>query len=460
MTAGEVGASAGAPGAAGARDLTATVAGLAAGALRAADLADAALERIARENSSLNAFTYVARGEARAAAAAAGGRRARGVPLSPLDGVPVAVKASIAVRGWPHTAGMQRFRTRVAREDAFVIARLREQGAVFLGATNMDEAGLGATSMNPWYGTTQNPRRPGFAAGGSSGGSAAAVAAGICSLAVGSDTIGSVRIPAAYCGVSALKPTFGLVSVRGVEPAHPRFDHVGPLVASARDLAIALLAFAAFDPACPVAFPVALQPAHAPGTRRRIGYATRLAEVGCEPSVIAAFERAVARLRNAGHELIPVDVAAWEPGSVRRAIFALCEREMARHYRESLNEHPGEFSPALREWLAYGARLAPPDVARLEARIAGFFARIEQQFQSVDVLITPTTPAPAFALDGPIPANSADLTAIASVTGHPALATALSVAPDALPTGLQWIGHRGADLDLVRLATDCGDLAR
>ncbi len=189
--------------------------------------------------------------------------------LGALDGIPVAIKANIAVRGWPYTAGLRFRQQEIAAQDAFLVRRLRAAGAVLLGLTNMDEGALGAEGMNPWYLTTQNPLRAGYCAGGSSSGSAAAVAADLCAFAVGTDTIGSLRIPAAFCGCASIKPSFGLVSVGGIVPVNLRFDHAGPLTRSARDLPLALAALAGYDNACAVsvaAAPVARWPANRPVT--------------------------------------------------------------------------------------------------------------------------------------------------------------------------------------------------
>ena len=190
-------------------DLSALSGHLAAGRLSSAALTARYLHSIDRDNTRLGAFTFVAAEAARAAARESDARRAAGVPLGALDGIPVALKANIAVRGWPYTAGLRFRQQEIAAQDAFLVRRLRAAGAVLLGLTNMDEGALGAEGMNPWYLTTQNPLRAGYCAGGSSSGSAAAVAADLCAFAVGTDTIGSLRIPAAFCGCASIKPSFG-----------------------------------------------------------------------------------------------------------------------------------------------------------------------------------------------------------------------------------------------------------
>lgn len=430
-------------------DLTQVVDALASGELSSASLVDQSLAAIARQNPCVRAYTCVDDEGARAAASEADARRARDARLSVLDGVPVGVKANIAIRGFPHTAGLQVYRARVATEDAFVIQRLRTLGAIPIGITNMDEAALGAATMNAWYGVTQNPRRGAHSTGGSSGGSAAALAADTVPLALGTDTIGSVRIPASYCGVSALKPSYGLISVRGVEPVHLRFDHVGPMTRTARDLAIAAPLLAVRDRSCGVSRRITLREP-TPKPSLRIGYATGLAALGITDGVQDAYDAGLERLRSLGYLLVPVDVLPWDLVRVRRAVFSLCEMELWRHHRNTLANQPDLFSRELYEMLAYGGRLTGKDVDRFEQRLADFNATIASLLTSLDVLVTPTTPHTAFAHDEPHPQNGADLTCIASSTGLPAVAVPL--AGEELPASMQFVGTMGGDLEIIALA--------
>ena len=209
---------------------------LACGALDAVALTEHYLEAIERHNPSLNCFLGVDDAGAARAALRSKARWAAGTPLGLLDGIPIAVKDNIAVEGWPHTAGLAGWRDNVARAQGPVVQRLIDAGAVLLGRLNMDEAALSALGDNPHYGRCHNPWAEGLTAGGSSGGSAVAVAAGLAVLALGTDTMGSVRIPAAYCGVPGLKPSFGRLSTVGVVPVGCAFDAVGPLARRADEL--------------------------------------------------------------------------------------------------------------------------------------------------------------------------------------------------------------------------------
>ncbi|MGH9792509.1 MAG: amidase, partial [Candidatus Acidiferrales bacterium] len=212
------------------------------------ELVDAFLARIEQVNPKLNAYITVtaesARAEARRAEEEIRRKRYRG----PLHGIPIALKDNIHTRGVRTTAGSKVLGDFVPAEDATVAARLREAGAILLGKTNMHEFAYGVTSENPFYGPVRNPWDRSRIPGGSSGGSAAAIAAGLCCASVGSDTGGSIRIPAALCGVVGLKPTFGRVSAHGVIALCPSLDHTGPLARTVGDAAILLAAIAGADP--------------------------------------------------------------------------------------------------------------------------------------------------------------------------------------------------------------------
>ena len=199
----------------------------------------------------MNAFLTVTAEQALAEARLAERELLRGRRRGPLHGIPIALKDNIWTRGVRTTAGSAILRDFVPTEDATVVRRLRRAGAVLLGKTNLHEFAYGATNENPHFGSTHNPWASERMTGGSSGGSAAAVSAGLCAAAIGSDTGGSIRIPAAFCGIVGLKPTFGRVSVYGVVPLAASFDHVGPLARSAADAALVLGAISGRDPLDP-----------------------------------------------------------------------------------------------------------------------------------------------------------------------------------------------------------------
>ena len=210
----------------------------AAGKADAVEVTRLYLDRIAALDAELGAYVHVDRAGASVAAQASAARWLDGAPLSAIDGVPLAIKANIAVQGWPWHAGFGAYRDRVAAEDAACIARLRAAGAILLGLTNMHEGAAGATTDNPHFGRTHNPWRHGHTAAGSSGGSGAAVAAGLAAAALGTDTGGSVRLPSAVTGIFGLKPARGAISIDGVVPLSWTLDHVGVHGRSTADCAL------------------------------------------------------------------------------------------------------------------------------------------------------------------------------------------------------------------------------
>lgn len=419
--------------------------------------------------AELGLFSHIAASEARGAAAESARRLRQGVPRSALEGLTVVLKGNIAVRGWPWQGGLRARRRVVADEDAAVVSRLRAAGAVLLAQTTQDEGALGAEGL-ALEGPIRNPRDPSRSTGGSSGGSAGALAAGLCDLALGTDTIGSVRIPAALCGIAALKPSYGRVSVRGVLPVHARFDHVGPMARSIAEVTALFACIAGHDPASALSVDygddVDLRAAAGAAagaaalTGRRIGYAIGFDDLGPEAAVIDGYNAAIAALRHAGATLVPVDVRPLELRRTRRAVFALCEHEMWRMHRDAMTARPDDYSGRIRALLEYGATLDAEKLRALDARVTGFQFSWERLVAGLDACITPTTPGVAFRHDEVPPDSLADLTVIGTAAAVPAVSVPCPVeATDAgggsrmLPVGLQVIGARGADLRALEVAT-------
>ncbi|HEV7342630.1 MAG TPA: amidase [Sphingopyxis sp.] len=346
----------------------------------------------------------------------------------PLAGLTVGVKANIMMKGLPWTGGLAASRSRIADRDADCVARLRAAGAAILGTLNMEEAALGAKTDNPHYGRTHNPHRPGWSPGGSSGGSGAAVAAGLCGIALGTDTMGSVRIPAAHCGVYGFKPATARVSQDGLEPADLALDAIGPL---ARDLDL-LERTAELISEVGTAVPTA-------------GAGCTLADHGVElhPAVARAFAAACAALPQP-----PVAVRLdHPPGRVRFAGFIQVSRTMAEH----LAEVP-DLSPHLAKLLTYGPRRSDADRAADAAVLARTRAQLRDFVAAHGFLILPTCPNPAFSHDGPEPAAQADFTCLANIAGLPALALPAGWTDDGLPVGVQLVGAAGQEAALFALA--------
>lgn len=435
------------------RSATEIARALAAGETSAAALVEAALARIAERDGAVRAFVTVNAEGARIAAAESDARRAAGAARGPLDGVPVAIKDNIAVRGLPRTAGTRAFPD-PSPGDASVTARLRAAGAVILGTLNMHEGALGATTDNPFWGRCDNPAVPGHTPGGSSGGSAAAIAAGFVPLTLGTDTMGSVRIPAAYCGLWGLKPSRGLIPVTGLLHLSWTLDTIGPLASAPEDIALALAALVGPDPQDASSLPV---PAAPPDPESLTGVTLALPEdrllAACEPAIRAAQEALVAAARTAGARLVPFDLPQWDPGALRRAGLLVAEAEAAHLLGPVLADRPEGFSDGFRAAIDYGARAPAPRVMAALRLLTETGARAARALDGVDALLLPTAPQRAFAHGAPVPATQADLTALANAAGLPALAFPLPAPDGGAPCSAQLVGPFGHDRRLVALAS-------
>ncbi|MCS6802927.1 MAG: amidase [Chloroflexota bacterium] len=410
------------------------------------------LDAIAAENPHRNAFLRVTEEDALAGAAAADRARAAG-EQRPLLGIPVSLKDLIDQAGVVTTAGTRAPERMPAAEDAEVVRRLRAAGAVILGKTTLHELGFGPTSENPHSGPVPNPADPSRIAGGSSGGSAAAVAAGLSFASIGTDSGGSIRVPAALCGVAGHKPTFGLVPRRGVQPLSWSLDHVGPLARTAADCAAVLAAIAGHDPADPSSNPAArfaypnVLPKHL-----RLGV-VRDASAWLEPAVRARFDEAVAVLAGEGRTMVDVELGQLSDGLACVAI--LLRVEAAAACRDWLARHPDRIGSDVRARLRAGQLL--PATAYLDAlRVRRQLVReLNALFDTVDLLLLPTTPIVAprigatfdpIAPGGPTPrALLTSLTSLFNATGLPALSVPCGKDSAGLPVGLQIVGRRGED---------------
>ena len=417
-------------------------------------LAETYLEAIERLNPQLNAYLGLSSTMLQEQALAAQHRRRDGV-IGRLDGIPIALKDNFDVAGGPTSAGLAG-RQKPVSDDAHVVSRLRASGAVLIGKTNMDEGALGAVTDNPHFGATHNPHRHGYTAGGSSGGAAAAVAAGLAVAAVGSDSLGSIRIPASYCGVYALKPTHGEISARGMVPAARRLDTVGLIARSADDLTVLLQVLAGYDAddARSRRRRVALSPPDWEPGRLRAGFLPDLRAVGVHQDVVDVFEAALAKWPRELGERRTVDFADWDFARTRRAGLLLMEAEMLGTFASDLatDDHVSEH---FRRLLGYAAGKSAADYAAADRVLDAATLKMRRLFAQIDVLVLPTTPQGAFPLDAAVPDSQADLTSFASLAGCPAVNIPMGYLPDGMPIGLQLVGARGSDLRLLELASVC-----
>jgi aspartyl-tRNA(Asn)/glutamyl-tRNA(Gln) amidotransferase subunit A len=428
---------------------------LRAGATTAGDLVDAALDAITRFNPATNAFILVDEAGARAAAAEVDAERARGVDRGPLHGIPISLKDLIDVAGQPTTAASRVLRDRRAGVDATVVTRLREAGAVLIGKTNLHEFALGTTSEESAYGAVMNPHDAGHSAGGSSGGSAAAVACGMGLGSVGSDTGGSIRIPAAACGIVGLKPSIGDVPADGVVPLSVTLDHVGPLARTVRDAFWMWIVLAGQAPA-----DVERLEAPALHLRQLGGYFA----APLSGEVRIAFGAALERLRSAGVTMSTAtldDTATIVPTYVNIVL-----PEGAWWHRTYLDTRAADYTPAVRTRLEAGRAISAVDYLKARETRLEWRRRVDAALEDCDALLLPTLPIvapPLGAIDVAIdpdeshtvPVRSAMLrqTQLFNITGHPAVS--LPIAAPGLPVGLQLVGRRGHTPRLAAIAAAC-----
>ena len=401
------------------------------GELSPLELTRQCLARIEALNPSLNAFITVTAERALSEAQQAERELRAGHDRGPLHGIPIALKDLIDTAGIRTTCASRILKDHVPSQDAPLVTRLREAGAVSLGKTNLAEFAMGIA--HPDYGQVNNPWDAGRTAGASSGGSAAAVAAGMCFAAVGTDTGGSIRIPASYCGVAGLKPTSGLVSAEGVFPLSWSLDHVGPLARSSADAAWLLggLTGEVFQT------PVSLK-------GRRFGVIQRGA---AEPDVAAVFEAACQALEQAGAEVEDLQIPELELADA--ALFNVLLPEAATIHARWMGERPEDYAPMTRAQLELGFAL--PGVAYLRAQ--QFRRRLTAHFLEalgkVDALISPSVPFVAPAEDpvftGDEGGQEGHFSVPHNLTGLPALSVHAGLGSGGLPVGVQLITRPHTD---------------
>ena len=405
------------------------------------------LDEIKRRNQSLNAIVEYCEN------INIGGHFQAKMPESALSNWTFVIKSNIAVLGLAHTAGIGAFADRMAKEDAFVVVALRIAGAVIVGTVNMEEAALGAITNNPHFGKTHNPHRHGYTSGGSSGGSGAAVAAGLARVALGTDTMGSCRIPAAYCGVVGFKPSYGRLSCHGVEPLSRRLDHVGILARTVADVNATFSVLDQFNSldADARAYAYVNQPVTVPSALT-LAVLDDAAINGLSAEVRQAYETALGKLRKAGYRLQTRAVDQVTLARARRAGLLVCEAALSNSLAEAMSAGASGISTSLRALIEYGAKQSAPKLAAAHAQIDDAQLILRAQLHDIDAICWPTAPQTAFSFDAAIPANQADFTCLANFTGAPAISVPIPVAPNGLPVGLQLMMHLGSDTQLLAAA--------
>ncbi len=400
------------------------------------------LGRIESLDDRLRSFVEIDAKAARAAAFLSDARFAAD-SRRPLEGIPIAIKSNIAVKGLELAAGMDARRGIVAEEDATVVQKLRDAGAIIIGTTNMHEAAIGATTDNPFFGRCLNPHGHNRSPGGSSGGSAAAVAAGFCVAAMGTDTLGSIRIPSAFCGVYGLKPTPGTILTAGLVPFSARFDAIGPITRSMDDMAILTNVLCSPDLA------TAMRRSHFSVLANRGG-------TSVDGEIAERLALIQADLPNRQGEIaVRPDCAA-----VRKATYILAMRDLIPTLVELGEERCARVSDELSSILE---RVVDRDEEALRGDrllIDQISQMLRRELGSNGILVTPTTPVTAVEAGAPMPVSIADFTVLANVAGLPAITIPMGRDHMDLPMGLHLIGPVGGEAMLIAQARMLNDRIR
>jgi aspartyl-tRNA(Asn)/glutamyl-tRNA(Gln) amidotransferase subunit A len=420
------------------------------------DLTNACLARIERANPTLNCFITVTADSALEQAREAEAEIARGKWRGPLHGIPIALKDLFDTAGVKTTAGSGVFKDRIPAEDAEVVRRLKLAGSVLLGKTNMQEFAFGGTSLISYFGAVRNPWELGHIAGGSSGGSAAAVAAELCYGALGSDTAGSVRLPASHCGIAGLKPTYGLVSIRGVVPLSWSLDHVGPLARTVADTAILLQAIAGYDEQ-----DTTTEKMHVPDYSVHLGTKVSSVKIGVprefffanlDPEIEASMKAALSVLEKLTAGLRDVPLQADNMETLRDTVRAA---EAYAYHREYVAKTPELYQPIILKRIQAGANVTTPAYIQGRRDLAEVRRKAEKWIDGVDLIVTPTLPITTAAVDDP---HADDIlptvrnTSPFDVNGWPAISVPCGFTSKGFPMGLQIIGPKGNEAVVFQVA--------
>jgi len=453
------------------------------------------LERIEADNPRLNAFISVDPEGALAQARALDERLARGEPLPPLGGLVLAVKDVICIKDQRVTCGSRMLENFVSLYDATVIARLREAGAIFIGKTNCDEFAMGSSNETSYFGPARNPINPDYVPGGSSGGSAVAVAARMCQAALGSDTGGSIRQPAAFCGIVGLKPTYGRVSRYGLVAYASSFDTIGPMTHTIEDAARLLQVIAGVDrwdsTSAPVEVPDYLEALDQPIKGLRIGLPREYFAEGLDPEFRQVLEERAAQLEAVGAVVQEVSLPHTEYGIATYYILATAEassnlarydgirygyRADVQQIRRELAESDSDDSVIYRLYVrsrseGFGTEVKRRIMLGTYVLSAGYYEAyyakaqrvrrlirqdFDRAFEQVDVLLTPASPTPPFPLGSklsdPLEMYLSDVyTVTANLAGIPGLVVPVGTHSSGFPVGAQLLGRHFDEATLLRV---------
>jgi aspartyl-tRNA(Asn)/glutamyl-tRNA(Gln) amidotransferase subunit A len=431
------------------------------------ELTRTCLSRIERLNPQLNAFITVtaesALAEARQAETDIQQHRWRGA----LHGIPIALKDLVDTAGVRTTAGSELFKDRVPAEDAEVVRRLKAAGAVLLGKLNMHEFAYGGSSAVSFFGPVRNPWNVAHSPGGSSGGSAAAVAAHLCYGAIGSDTGGSIREPAAYCGIVGLKPTYGRVSTAGAIPLSWSLDHLGPMTRTTVDAALMLQVLAGYDPRDSSSLDTSV-PDYAAAMRSatsslRVGIPRDFFFEGLDPDIQAAMEAALFVLKTLTGAQLDIAPLATNGtyASVMDSCIAILQAEAYAYHQDYVAKSPELYQKPTIERILAGAKITTPTYIQSRRQMEQLRRSVTRGFDGVDLLITPTTLVPPFAIadlqSDPITMRTKEVRMLHNTRpfdmfGAPTISVPCGFTRSGLPIGMQITGALGDEGTVLRLA--------
>jgi aspartyl-tRNA(Asn)/glutamyl-tRNA(Gln) amidotransferase subunit A len=427
------------------------------GAVSPVDLTQACLKRINSNNSALNAFITVTGEQALATAREMEAEQLLGIRRGPLHGIPIALKDNIDTAGIRTTAASELFKDRVPSENAEVVRRLTNAGAILLGKTNLHEFAYGGSSSVSYFGPVHNPWALDRVPGGSSGGSAAATAAGLCYASLGTDTAGSIRIPACYCGIVGFKPTYGRVSNRGVIPLSWTLDHVGPLCRTVEDAALMLRVIAGYDELDPTTedapVPDYSRACKTQASKLRLGIPRTPFFDSLDPEVAKAVDTAieVLRKRTATVGEITLPSASLPVDEIYASVRGV---EAYTYHSHWIAECPEKYQATTRQRIQNSADVKSEAYVQARRQLDLLRREIKKVFAKVDLLITPTLPSPPAMI-----AQGSDSTAVSirntmpfDVFGLPTVSVPCGFTSSGLPIGLQISGAPFAESTVLMLA--------
>ena len=432
------------------------------GDLSSAELVEAVLRRIDRLQPSLNAFTDVFHDEALAKAKLADEAVARGEALKPLHGVPVSIKDSVPMAGTRSTAGSRLLKDYIPAADAVTVERLRDAGAVIVGRTNAPEFVWRGSTDNRLFGETRNPWDVTRTSGGSSGGAGAAVASGLAPIGLGTDGAGSIRIPASFCGIFGLKPSFGRVPFDPSPGPAETTAHAGPMTRTVRDAALMLDVLAGPDDRDRNSLPDTgeqyLATLDTPIAGKRIAWSPNLGHIPVEPEVEQSAANAALAFQELGCTVEPLDADLPDPAPILEVLYAAFQSGAHGLRPES---ELAEMDPELVKIIEFGKQFTSVDMGQAAIARARYWEAMRQIFQTYDLLLTPTIGVPPFELGivGPTTVNGTPVVHLGwtlcypfNYTGQPAATVPCGFTADGLPIGLQIIGRRFDDATVLQAA--------